>query len=517
LKSETCSKTSSATSKIKKGAVWIVVFSKGVFMKKYIIGLTLTFMLICLIGCSSDNGYYDFYQYGIKGNRESYAEITENPFVATSEDATSTFSMDTSTAGYANLRRLINQGATIHRNHVKIEEMVNYFDYDYQGPEDDSALRIHSEIMVCPWNEDHHLLSIGVKARELVVESPVPNNLVFLLDVSGSMNEPNKLPLMQAAFKMFVETLNDDDTVSIVVYAGSNAVLLEGAKGSEKKRIVNIIEDLKAGGSTAGASGIKTAYNIARKYFIENGNNRVILGTDGDFNVGISSISALKDFIAEKRETGVYFSVLGFGYGNLQDSKLETLAQNGNGNYAYIDSITEARKVLVEEIGGTLNVVSKDTKVQVTFNPRYISQYRLLGYENQLLTDEEFEDERTDAGEIGAGHEVTAVYEIVLNEDDEQESTLGDAWAQVLIRHKDPQTDANKEILAAVDATALKASASEDLLFISCVVETGLILRDSEYKGTASLTNVYNRLQGLAIQDDPYKDEFIYLVQKLMD
>lgn len=489
-------------------------------MKKFILGLTMGLMLICLSACSNDMGrmnWYSSYDWSLDENRESYAEITENPFVKTEEDATSTFSMDTSTAGYANLRRLINQGATIQMSHVKIEEMVNYFDYSYPAPEDDSALRINSEMMVCPWNDEHYLLSVGVKAKELDVDSPKLNNLVFLLDVSGSMNYPNKLPLMQAAFKMFVETLNDDDTVSVVVYAGKNAVLLEGAKGSEKKRIVNIIEDLQAGGSTAGSKGIRTAYTIASKYFIQGGNNRVILGTDGDFNVGISSVSDLEKFISEKRETGVYFSVLGFGYGNLQDDKLETLAQNGNGNYAYIDSITEAKKVLVEEIDGTLNIVSKDTKAQVTFNPRYISEYRLLGYENQLLTDEEFEDENADAGEIGAGHEVTAVYEIVLNEDDTVESTLEDDWAKVLIRHKDPDTGDNKEISASVDVSSILSSPSADMLFISCVVETGLILRDSEYKGTSSLDNVITRLQGLALANDPYKTEFLELVQKLKD
>lgn len=489
-------------------------------MKKFILGLTMGLMLICLSACSNDMGrmnWYSSYDWSLDENRESYAEITENPFVKTEEDATSTFSMDTSTAGYANLRRLINQGATIQMSHVKIEEMVNYFDYSYPAPEDDSALRINSEMMVCPWNDEHYLLSVGVKAKELDVDSPKLNNLVFLLDVSGSMNYPNKLPLMQAAFKMFVETLNDDDTVSVVVYAGKNAVLLEGAKGSEKKRIVNIIEDLQAGGSTAGSKGIRTAYTIASKYFIQGGNNRVILGTDGDFNVGISNVSDLEKFISEKRETGVYFSVLGFGYGNLQDDKLETLAQNGNGNYAYIDSITEAKKVLVEEIDGTLNIVSKDTKAQVTFNPRYISEYRLLGYENQLLTDEEFEDENADAGEIGAGHEVTAVYEIVLNEDDTVESTLEDDWAKVLIRHKDPDTGDNKEISASVDVSSILSSPSADMLFISCVVETGLILRDSEYKGTSSLDNVITRLQGLALANDPYKTEFLELVQKLKD
>lgn len=478
--------------------------------------------MVVLVGCSYNHngmgGYSpspDMY-YRPSGNPgEEYKEITENDFVSTTEDPIATFSLDTSTAGYANLRRLINNNNSIHKNQVKLEEMVNYFSYDYEAPSDDEALTISSEIMDCPWDLDHKLLTIGVKAKP-VVNPQTKNNIVLLLDVSGSMASPNKLPLMQEAFKLFVETLDGDDVVSIVTYASSNRIALEGASGADKKLIINVIEDLMAGGSTAGSKGIQTAYQLASKYFIEDGNNRVILGTDGDFNVGISSTSALKNFIAEKRQTGVYLSVLGFGYGNLKDDKLSTLAQAGNGNHAYIDSITEAKKVLVEEIGGTLNIVAKDVKSQVTFNPRYVKEYRLLGYENKLITDEQFEDENTDAGEIGAGHTTTAVFEIVLNDDEQVESTLGEHWAKTVIRYKDPATDQSREITKLIDDSSERETPSENMLFISGVIETGLILRNSPYKGASSYDAVLDRLKDLeCVAMDEYKAEFVALVQKL--
>jgi Ca-activated chloride channel family protein len=331
------------------------------------------------------------------------------------------------------------------------------------------------------------------------------------------MNSSDKLPLMQSAFTLFAETLRDDDVVSIVTYAGSEKVALEGAGGFERQRIVNIIEDLTAGGTTAGASGIETAYALASKYFIEGGNNRVILGTDGDFNVGPSSNSALKELISAKRSTGVYLSLMGFGEGNLQDDMMETLAQNGNGRYSYIDSITEARKVLVEEIGGTLNIVANDVKAKVVFNPNYVKQYRLLGYENKLLTDEEFNDENTDAGEIGAGHVTTAVYEIVPEKEGGQLATdLGTSWLQAIVRYKVPETGEPMEITKAVDETFERTEPSEDITFISCVIEVGLVLRNSPNKGAASYHNAQNRLANLnCVATDPYKDQFYDLVRKL--
>lgn len=492
---------------------------KDLFRRKLSLFLIVLALILIISGCKkNDNGYYDRPYYtdsesGLTGG-EDYLEINENEFIKTSEDATSTFSLDTSTAGYANLRRLINNNATISKNQVKLEEMVNYFKYDYPSPTEED-LAISSEIMDCPWNAGNKIVSIGVKAKDIEIAEPKANNLVFLLDVSGSMDSHNKLPLMQNAFKLFVETLNDDDTVSIVTYAGRNSIALEGAKGYEKNRIVNVIEDLMAGGSTAGADGIETAYKLIEKYFIEDGNNRVILGTDGDFNVGISSIKGLEKFISEKRASNAYLSVLGFGMGNLQDSKLSTLANAGNGNYAYIDTINEARKVLVEEIGGTLNIVSKDTKTQVTFNPAYISSYRLLGYENKLLTDEEFDDENADAGEIGAGHVTTAVYEVVLNENVGSDSTMEDNWLKVLIKYKNPTNSENKEVEKYINASSEKTSPSEDMLFISGVIEFGLILRNSPYKGEASYQSVIDRIKDLqSVKADSYKEEFLSLVTK---
>jgi len=488
-------------------------------MKKSLFLLLMTIGLLILIGCGStysgptnDSGYY----YDNVESGESYLEITENPFVSTLDDPLSTFSLDTSTAGYSNIRRMINENTYVPKDAVKLEEMINYFDYNYPAPIGDDALAISSEIINCPWSPNNKIISIGVKAKEIENIGDIHNNLVFLLDVSGSMSSSNKLPLMQSAFKLFVDTLGQNDTISIVTYAGNDKIALEGANGSERIRIIDAIENLNASGSTAGSKGIETAYSIAQQYFIEGGNNRVILGTDGDFNVGISSTSGLNAFISEKRDSGIYLSVLGFGSGNLQDDNLETLVNNGNGNYYYIDSINEAKKVLVEEVGGTLNVVAKDTKTQVTFNPRYVKEYRLLGYENKVITDEEFEDETADAGEIGSSHVTTAVYEVVLSDDEQVESTLDENWLKVLIKYKDPSNDANKEISKFVDETNESLTPSEDILFISGVIEMGLLLRESEFKGNSSYNSIIARIENLnCLDSDPYKAEFLELVRKL--
>lgn len=349
--------------------------------------------LIIFAGCSSslknDTNSSRDYISSLKGNE--YNEITENEALLVSENPKSTFSMDINTAAYSNIRRYIKSGLTINKNQVRIEEMVNYFKYDYPQPEENEPLSISTTIAPCPWNDQARLLTVGLRSEDVDFSS-INNNLVFLLDISGSMNSEDKLGLMQSAFSLLVENLNDNDTVSIVTYAGSDKVILEGAKGIEKMSIQNKIEDLAAGGSTAGANGIITAYALAEQYFIEGGNNRVILATDGDFNVGTSSQAGLEELISQKKDSGVNLTVLGFGYGNLKDNKLETLANCGNGNYAYIDNIMEARKVLVEEIGGTLRTVAKDVKTQVEFNPAKVYSYRLLGYENKLLTNEDWEN-----------------------------------------------------------------------------------------------------------------------------
>lgn len=483
----------------------------------YFVFVFILFVFV-FIGCSIDQGNQDGFLYSSYPESESYLDITENPFLSAETYSTSSFALDTSTAGYANIRRMINKGVSVPKNAVKIEEMVNYFSYDYPAPSSGEGLAISAEIIDCPWNTKHKLVSLGVKAEELEFIAERKNNIVFLLDISGSMDSYDKLPLMQTAFKLFVETLDDDDTISVVTYANGVETRLNGAKGFEKKRIINIIEDLQASGGTAGSKALETAYGVAEENYIEGGNNRIILGTDGDFNIGISQNNELEDFIVAKRQSGIYISVMGFGSGNLKDDKLEIITQNGNGNYSYIDSINEARKVLVEEIGGTLNVVAKDAKTQVTFNPYYISEYRLLGYENKILTDEEFEDEETDAGEIGAGHVATAVYEVVLNDNLEIGKTLDDNWMKVEVRFKNPDNNTSKSSVLMVHEDHEKDTPSEDILFISGVIEMGLLLRDSQYKGNASYQAIATRLSELeSVMNDEYKEEFLDLVQKLID
>lgn len=449
-----------------------------------------------------------------EGNTNDFNAIIESPFILSSETPLSTFSLDVNTAAYSNIRRYILEGHTIDKNMVRTEEMVNYFRYNYPQPNAGEPLSVSTTISPCPWNEDAKLLTVGLKAEEIEM-SDIDNNIVFLLDVSGSMQGPDKLGLMQSAFSLLVENLNDTDRISIVTYAGSNKILLEGARGDEREDIIEIINNLTAGGSTAGANGIQSAYSIAQQYFIEGGNNRVILATDGDFNVGISSQTELTNLISAKRDTGIYLTVLGFGYGNLKDNKLEALANNGNGNYAYIDNINEARKVLVEEIGGTLKTVARDVKAQVEFNPAKVYNYRLLGYENKLLTELEFDDPLKDAGEIGAGHTITAVYEIVLM-DSQEISTMGDNYLSVNIRYKSPVLgeDDVLEMKVYADETNITDTPDDDQLFISAVVEFALLLRDSEYKGTACYTDVFERLSELDIDNDSYKTEFMMLVLK---
>jgi len=447
-----------------------------------------------------------------------FNEITELGFSKVAEEPVSVFRLSVNSAAYSNLRGYINQGYTINKNQIRIEEIVNYFRYDYASPEEGKALAMDAKLYGCPWNEDAHLLRVGVKAEDIQTDG-TRNNLVFLLDVSGSMSAANRLPLVQQSFNLLLDTLGENDTVSIVTYAGRNQVLLSGGSGAQKPQISAIINNLSAGGSTAGADGINTAYQLAEQYFVEGGNNRVILATDGDFNVGVSTQNGLKNLISEKRESGIYLSVLGFGYGNLKDNKLETLANNGNGNYAYIDTIQEARKVLVEEIGGTLNVVARDAKARVEFNPAKVDSYRLLGYENLMLTQDQWEDTSTDSGEIGSGFTVTAVYEVILADDPEAESTMEDHLLNVQIRYQSPNlsdtTEYSEELYA--DAADITDFPDEDMKFISAVIETCLVLRQSIYKGTSNLDNALARLNALdCVVSDPYRAEFKTLVEKLI-
>lgn len=462
---------------------------------------------------NSGGAYYPLYEAGTAG--EEYTEITENLFVSTAENSTSYFSIDSNTASYPNLRSLINNGYDIPRDAVRVEEMLNYFDYDYSTPTDGSILSLTSSLFDSPYNSETKLLTVGLAAQEVEFEN-VQNNIVFLIDVSGSMNSPDKLPLVQSAFMLLAENLNPTDRVSIVTYAGSDSVALDGAFGYEKQRIINVIEDLMAGGSTAGSKGITTAYELAQKYFIEGGNNRVILATDGDFNVGISNSRQLEKFISEKRESGVYFSAFAVGRGNTKIEKLETLANSGNGTYSYIDSLAEARRALVEQIGGSMVTVAKDVKAGITFNADYVESYRLIGYENKLLTQEEFEDESTDAGELGSGHTVTVVYELKLTEKAlEQDENI----AQVVVKYKpaQEQDDTEKEISLDVKTDVYHLEMSENDAFVSAVVEFALILRESEYMGDASLQAVIDRLTALDLSNDEFKAEFLTIVKKYQD
>ncbi|MDE5696424.1 MAG: VWA domain-containing protein [Lachnospiraceae bacterium] len=519
--------------------------------KKVCVLLSMIMTLVSLSGCGGSYGgmenaappmvQEDFYTYSVSAaeemephdwNTEEYSALEDMGFQSVANAPLSTFSADVDTASYSNIRRMIESGYsmdTIPDGAVRIEEMLNYFSYDYQLPKQNEPFGVTTVIGDCPWNEDAKLLQIGLKTQEIDFSEAPDSNLVFLLDVSGSMRADNKLPLLQESFSMLVEELGEKDTVSIVTYAGSTQVILQGERGDNKADIIEAINALEARGSTNGAGGIEAAYALAEQYFIEGGNNRVILATDGDLNVGASSESALRRLITQKKKSGVYLSVLGFGTGNIKDNKMETLADCGNGNYAYIDSIGEAKKVLVEQMGATLVTVAKDVKLQVEFNPAYVKGYRMIGYENRILATEDFDDDRKDAGEIGAGHMVTALYEIipvdsrqeipetVLKYQDNKNDTgvRNGEWLNLKIRYKEP--DADESLLREYPVTEedYTGGPSEDFYFAAAVAEFGLMLRDSEYKGTASFENVLDLLKKVDTDADEYKDEFVYLVKKL--
>lgn len=465
-------------------------------------------------------------------NTEEYSSIREIGYKSVANEPLSTFSADVDTASYSNLRRMIEDGYSLEdipAGAVRIEEMLNYFSYDYELPEGEEPFGVTTVIGDCPWNEDAKLLQIGLKTEEIDFSEAPDSNLVFLLDVSGSMYSDDKLPLLQKSFAMLAEELTGKDRVSIVTYAGSDEVVLEGVSGDEKAVIIDALEALKAGGSTNGADGIETAYRLAEEYFIEGGNNRVILATDGDLNVGVTSESELEELITEKKESGVFLSVLGFGTGNIKDNKMETLADCGNGNYAYIDSFAEAKKVLVEQMGATLVTVAKDVKLQVEFNPAYVKGYRLLGYENRILQTEDFDDDTKDAGEIGAGHMVTALYELIPVDSaleipetelkyQAQQGSAGvenGEWLTLKIRYKEPESEESKLCAYPVTEAAYTENPGEDFYFAAAVAEFGLLVRDSQYKKDASFENIRELLKQADTQADEYKEEFEYLVKKL--
>lgn len=450
---------------------------------------------------------------------EDYTEIIENSFVNTLEMPDSYFSIDVNTASYPNIRRYIEQGyISFDKNSVRVEEMLNYFDYDYKTPTDDAILALTSSVFDTPYNENTKLMTIGLAAQEIKFEQ-IQNNIVFLIDVSGSMKSADKLPLVQQAFSLLAENLNDNDRISIVTYAGADRVVLEGAYGYEKDKILTAINNLSAGGSTAGSIGINRAYDIAKKYFVEGGNNRVILATDGDFNVGVTGVGGLEGLIAQKAKTGIYFSVFGFGTGNLQAAKMETLALKGNGTWGYIDSLKEARRMLVEQIGGTLVTVAKDVKAGVTFNPEYVESYRLIGYENKKLTQDEFEDSNTDAGEIGSGHKVTVVYEIVLTD---KAIIAGENFADVKVKYKPTENvggdaETEQELVLSIGVDRYHQNATRNDKFVASVIEFALILRDSQYKGNANIEELIARMDTLDFANDEDKAEFREIVKKYND
>ena len=469
---------------------------------------------------------------GQPGNREQYDEIVENPFVAVSVDPLSTFSIDVDRASYSNVRRFIMQeGQLPPPDAVRIEELVNYFPYSYAEPEGDAPLAIHAEVGAAPWKPQHRLVRIGLQARRVHLENLPPSNFVFLLDVSGSMMDENKLPLVKAAMRLLVNELRPKDHVAIVVYAGSAGLVLPSTAGTEKDKILDAIGRLEAGGSTAGGAGIRRAYDEAVANFIRGGNNRVILATDGDFNVGVSSDAEMVRLIEEKRQTGVFLTVLGVGEGNLQAAKMEKLADHGNGNYAYLDNLSEARKVLVHELGGTLYTVAKDVKIQVEWNPARVRAYRLIGYENRMLRNEDFTDDKKDAGEVGSGHSVTALYEIVpvgvttdvtirvpdslryQHRSVEASSAAGPELLFVKVRYKAPDGDESRLLSRAVLAEEGTAP-SVDFQFQAAVAEFGLLLRNSDHRGKAELSHVIAAARD-ALGDDPegYRAEFVKLAE----
>lgn len=458
-------------------------------------------------------------------NTEEYNYIQENRFLAVSTTPLSTFAADVDTASYTNLRRMLNNGVQVPADAVRIEEMLNYFHYDYPAPEEDAPFSVTGELFPCPWNPDTHLLRLGLQAPQADWEAMPPSNLVFLIDVSGSMDSWDKLPLVKQAFIMLTENLRPGDVISIVTYASSDRVVLDGATGDESPQIRAAIEELTAGGSTAGSKGITTAYELARKHFIPGGNNRVILATDGDLNVGITSEGELTRLIEAEKADGIFLSVMGFGTGNIKDNKMEALADHGNGNYSYIDSVQEARRVLVEEMGGTLFTVAKDVKLQVEFNPAQVKGYRLIGYENRLMAAEDFADDAKDGGEIGAGHRVTVLYELALTGSamevpgadlkyQEAASTGSDDYLTLSIRYKAPDGEESELLEYPMGAGILTETPSEDSLFAAAVAQFGMLLRDSQYKGSASYEGVAEQLSSLpSVAQDPYKAELLELVK----
>jgi len=487
---------------------------------------------------SMPGGYYYMQQDAVayeqpreEWNTEAYNGITENIFHDAFKNPLSTFSIDVDAASYSNIRRFINNGQRPPKDAVRIEEMINYFDYNYDQPKGEDPFAVHTEISVAPWNEKHRLVHIGLQGRKVPTRDLPPSNLVFLIDVSGSMGEANKLPLLKSSLKMLVEQLREQDHVAMVVYAGATGLVLEPTSGADKKKIVEALDHLEAGGSTAGGAGIELAYAVAKQHFKTEGNNRVILATDGDFNVGESSDASMERLIESKRKDGIFLTVLGYGMGNYKDSKMEVLADKGNGNYAYIDNVTEARKVLVNEFGGTLFTIAKDVKLQLEFNPAKVKAYRLIGYENRILQHEDFNNDKKDAGDLGSGHTVTALYEIIpvgvdseffkIDELKYQQTKVTPSAGEtaelltIKLRYKTPQGETSKLIThPLIDRSIPLASTSANFRWSASVAAFGMQLRESEYIGRFSYEQVIQMAEGAKGEDkEGYRIEFINMVK----
>lgn len=480
---------------------------------------------------NNGTGYFDERKEDF--NTEGYDHITENRFLKVADNPLSTFSIDVDAASYSNIRRFLNQGQLPPAGAVRIEEMINYFHYEYPQPEKDQPFSINTEISDCPWNSDNKLVLIGLQGKKIPTENLPASNIVFLIDVSGSMDEPNKLPLVKASMKMLVDQLREQDKVAMVVYAGNAGLVLPSTSGEEKTKIRDAIDRLDAGGSTAGGAGIKLAYKIAKENFAKGGNNRVILCTDGDFNVGASSDDDMERLIEDERKSGVFLTVLGYGMGNYKDSKMQKLADKGNGNHAYIDGLSEARKVLVNEFGGTLFTIAKDVKLQIEFNPAKVQGYRLIGYENRMLNKEDFNNDKKDAGDLGSGHTVTALYEVIpvgvkssfLEKVDSlkyqsnivpmSKSSHTDEIMTVKFRYKAPDEDVSKLIEhPVIDKQVSIARTSDNFRFAAAVSEFGMLLRNSEFKSAASFTDVLGLARKAKGNDEEgYRSEFVRLVE----
>lgn len=466
-----------------------------------------------------------------KTNSERYAEIAENPFLEATKAPLSTFSIDVDTASYSNVRRYLNDGQLPPKDAVRIEELVNYFEYDYPQPIGKIPFSVNTEVTTAPWKTNHKLVRIGLQGKKVSLDNLPPSNLVFLLDVSGSMNSPDKLPLLINSLKILINQLSPRDRIAIVTYAGSSGLVLPSTYATERQKIINALDNLKSGGSTNGGQGIQLAYKVAEDNFISNGNNRIILATDGDFNFGLSSDEALVSLVEQKRRSNVFLSVFGFGTGNLNDSMMEKLSNKGNGNYAYIDSVDEAKKALGNQVAGTLYTIAKDVKIQVEFNPAKVAGYRLIGYENRVMADTDFNDDKKDAGEIGAGHTVTALYEIVpagqkienpgvdelkYGQKETSDTKFVDELMTVKLRYKEPKEESSKLLtIGVLDRNRTIDGASKNMKFAAAVVQFGLLLRDSRYKGNSNWSNV-STLASSSLGSDlnGYRSEFLTLVNK---